>query len=569
MTDEINECGVRVPFLDRRQFLMGVVGSAGALALAACAGSDNPAPAGSRPTVRKPDGAVGFPSPFAANADFGYNQMSLIFDTLLWRDGSGELLPWLAESYKASEDHLTYTFELRENLKWSDGRPMSADDVVFTFDYYAKQGVFLPPPVIIRAPEGIAKVTAKNNRTVEITLDQPQVTFPSQVAGALPIIPRHVWEPIARPAEALDPKVHLVGTGPYRLAEYNGDGEPMLYLARDDYFLGRPYVKRIEFRNLGDQFAAVQAGDTDMGRSFGVRDEVLAPFKSDPAFGMINEVGSFVTAALYWNLGKGGALADPRFRQACAMAIDRKDLLTRLSAGKGAPGNPGFLSPQNPWYAPVRQYDFDPAGANALLDSAGYRQGAGGAPRQGPDGNPLSFELLFEVTEHAPLSELMIPALRRIGVELRPKPRLIGPELFGPKFGGGYDMATLLFPGPSPGGLNADPDLLRRVFSSKMPPFSLTGATNYVNPRFDELADKQRVTFDERERRGIVAEMQRIIANDIPVLPLWYPEKTFVFRKAVLDQWYFTPGQYPTSEDNKHVYITGMKSGTKIRQARD
>jgi ABC-type transport system substrate-binding protein len=124
---------------------------------------------------------------------------------------------------------------------------------------------------------------------------------------------------------------------------------------------------------------------------------------------------------------------------------------------------------------------------------------------------------------------------------------------------------VLLYPGPSPGGLNADPDMLRRVFSSKMPPFSLTGASRYVNPRFDELADRQLVTFDEGERRAIVAEMQRIIADDVPILPLWYPERTLVFREQVLDQWYFTPGQFPTTEDNKQLFVTGLKTGTKIR----
>ncbi len=567
MTDQTNDPREQRPFLDRRQFLLGVVGGAGALAIAGCRSSDTSAPAGSRPTLRTPDGALGFPSPFASNGDLGYNQMSLIFDSLLWRDGGGELLPWLAESHEESEDHLTHTFQLRDGLTWSDGRPLTADDVVFTFEYYAKQGQ-LSPPVIIQPPEGIAKVTAGEARTVVITLDKPRVTFASEVAGAVPIVPRHVWQSITDPGSALDPKVHLVGSGPYRLESYNDDGGAMLYTARDGYFLGAPFVKRIEMRALTDQFAGLLSRETDLSRGFGVRDDVLAPFKRDPAYGMLSEVGSFVTAQLYWNLGKGGALADVRFRQACAMAIDRKDLLTRLAAGKGAPGNPGFLSPENPWHVPVRQYDFDVAGANALLDSAGYRPGAGGAPRQDPDGKPLSLELRFDSVDHVPLSEILIPALRRIGVELRPKPAVIGPELFGPKLFGGYEMAVLLYPGPSPGGPNGDPDMLRRVFSSKMPPFSLTGASSYVNPRFDDLADKQLVTFDEAERRAIVAEMQRIIADDIPILPLWYPERTLVFRKQVLDQWYFTPGQFPTSESTKQLYVTGATSGTRIRSTK-
>ena len=567
MTDENPDSSPRPFSLDRRQFLLAALGGAGALALGACSSADSSGKAGgsaSRPTLRLAHGALGFPSPFASNGGPGYNQMILLYDTLLWKDGSGELLPWLAKSYKVSEDRLTHTFELREGVKFNDGRPLTADDVVFTFEYYAKNDP-LSPPVIIQPPKGIAKVAKTGANTVEFTLDKPRITFAEQVAGAVPIIPKHVWEPIRDLAGSLDPKVHLVGSGPYRLESYNDDGGPLLYTARDDYFLGAPYVKRIEMNNIGEsQFSAMLSGGNDVARGFGLRDDILAPFKSNPAFGMITEVGSFVTAQLYWNLGKGGALADPRFRQACVMAIDRKDLVSRLAAGKGEPGNPGFLGPQNPFRVPVRQYDFDVAGANALLDGAGYRMGSNGI-RQGPDGKPLSFELRYDNVDAVPLSEIVIPALKRIGVDPRAKPALIGPELFGPKLFGGHEMAILPYPGPAPGGPNADPDVLREMFSSRGPAVSLTAANKYVNPTFDDLADKQLSTFDEAERRAIVTRMQQIIADDIPLIPLYYPESALIFRKSVLDQWYFTPGQFPTSDDNKQLFITGRKSGTKIR----
>lgn len=565
MTDERPDPSP-LPFsLDRRQFLLAALGGAGALALGACSSSGSSGPgerSAGRPTLRLANAALGFPTPFAANADFGYNQMILVYDTLLWKDGSGELLPWLAKSFKRSEDQLTYTFELRDDVKWSDGRPLTADDVAFTFDYYAKHDP-LSPPVIIQPPRGIAKVTVSGASTVAFTLDAPRVTFPDQIAGAVPIVPRHVWEPVKDPATALDTKVHLVGTGPYRVESYGDDGGTILYTARDDYFLGAPHVQRIEMRAITDQFAAVLAGESDVARGFGLRDDILAPFKGSE-FGTITDVGAFVPASLYWNLGRGGALADPRFRQACAMAIDRKNLVTQLAAGKGAPGNPGFLSPSNPFHVPVRQYDLDVAGANALLDGAGYRPGSGGI-RQGPDGRPLSFEFRYDNVDGVPLAEIVIPAIRRIGVELRAKPATIGPDLFGPKLFGGYDMAALIYPGPSPGGPNADPDVLREMFSSKRSAFSLTAASGYKNPTFDDLADKQLATFDEGERRTIVTRMQQILADDIPVLPLYYPEKAMVFRKRVLDQWYFNPGQYPTADDNKQLFVTGRKSGTKIR----
>jgi peptide/nickel transport system substrate-binding protein len=324
-------------------------------------------------------------------------------------------------------------------------------------------------------------------------------------------------------------------------------------------------VKRIEMNAIRDQFPALLSGGSDVARGFGVRDDVLAPFQGNDEFGVITEVGSFITANLYWNLGKGGALADARFRQACAMAIDRNDLLTRLAAGKGAPGNPGFLSPQNPYYTPVRDYDFDVAAANALLDGAGYSPPGAGGIRQAPDGKPLSFEFRFDNVDGVPLSEIVIPSLSRIGVELRPQPATIGPELFGPKLFGGFEMVVLPFPGPAPGGPNADPDVLRMMFSSPTQGYSLTSASNYLNPTFDELAERQLGTFDDAQRRALVTQMQQIVADDIPILPLYYPETAFVFRNRVLDEWYFTPGQFPTSELNKQLFVTGVKSGVEIR----
>jgi peptide/nickel transport system substrate-binding protein len=548
--------------MDRRRFLLGALGGMGALAVSSCSRGSPPGPAeGGRPTVRLPQGATGFPSPFGCNADIGYNQMSLIYDTLLWKDGNGQLLPWLAEGFNVSPDHLTYTFELRDDLKWSDGRALTANDVVFTFDYYAKQET-LPPPVIIQPPQGIAKVRAIGDRTVEISLTKPVVTFLEQVAGALPIVPEHVWSAIEDPT-AVDDRKLLVGSGAYTLESYNGDGAALLYVARDDYFLGRPFVRRIEELAIDDdaQLSALLSGQTNAARGVGLRADTRAPFERDGDFGMVTEQGSS-TWPLYWNLGKEGPLSDVRFRRACVMALDRQDLVTRLAAGRGIPGNPGFLSPANPFFAPVRQYEFDVAGANALLDSAGYRMGSGGI-RQAPGGEPLSFELLIANTQ-APLAEILVGSLRRVGVELRPKAVEIGPQLFGNKFVGAYDMAVLFFPGPGPGGPNADPDILRVLFSSKVPP-SLQKASAYANPAFDDLAEKQQVEFDQAARKRLVGEMQKILADDLPLFPLYYPEVAILFRKSVLDQWYFTPGQFPSPQDNKQLFITGTKTGTKIR----
>ena len=543
--------------IDRRRFVAGSAWGAAALVLTACSTSSSQA--GGR-QVHLPDGALGFPSPFAANGGLGYTQMSYLYDTLLWKDGSGQLLPWLAESFTASPDNLSYSFVLRDNLRWSDGHPLTVDDVVFTFDYYAKQQT-LSPAVIFQPPQGIASVRATGPKTFDIALTTPAVVFLEQVAGAIPIVPRHVWSPIGDPASAQDLKV-LVGSGPYRLAEYHQDGGPMLFLARNDYFLGRPFIQRIEDRAIDDSFSALRAGSVDLAYGVGLRADTLTPFQANPAFGMLSDPGSS-TNVVYWNLGKEGPLSDVRFRRAAIMAIDRQNLVAAIAAGRGLPGNAGFLAASNPFYASVPQIPFDVAGANAALDAAGYRLPSAGGTRVAPDGTPLSFGLLID-NARADLAEVLVGDLKRVGIDLRPKEVTVGPQLFGAKQTGAFDMAVLPFPGPGPGGPNSDPDFLRLLFSSRVNP-SLQAATGYANRTFDDLADQQRVEFDEARRKAIVAQMQNIIATDLPVFALYYAQVDGVYRKQVLDQWYFTPNDYPSWENNKQLLITGQKTGTTIR----
>jgi peptide/nickel transport system substrate-binding protein len=169
--------------------------------------------------------------------------------------------------------------------------------------------------------------------------------------------------------------------------------------------------------------------------------------------------------------------------------------------------------------------------------------------------------------QRADLAEILVVSMKRIGVEVRPREVTIGPQLFGSKANGSYEIAVLPFPGPGPGGPNADPDALRILFTpTNGVQGNLQGATAYYNKAFNTLAEQQRVAFDQTERKAIVAQMQAILAQDLPVVPLYYQQTDAPYRKQVLgDQWYFTPGNFPSWQNNKQLMVTGMKSGTTIR----
>ena len=546
--------------MTRRTFVRGSAATVVALGLPSC-GGPSPAPAG---TVRLAGGFFGFPSPFAYIAGPGYVQMSLLYDTLLWKDASGRLLPWLAERFERSSDGLTYTFELRPRVLWHDGRPLTADDVAFTFEYFARQPL---GPLLVAQPFGVRRARATGPRTVEVALHRPAVTFAESVAGALPIIPRHVWSGV-RDAPRAQEREMLVGTGPFALRSISVGEGSALFVANERYFLGTPYVRRLELRPVDDELAALRAGEIDVASTpvEGVRPAALAGLGSDAAYAVVDERGAW-TFPLIFNLARGGAVADARFRRACAHAIDRRAIVERLLGGRGVPGNPGFLPPGHDFHEPVEQYAFDRARADRLLDDAGLRRGPDGGPRRGRDGAPLRLRILVGNAPVPPVLDLLVAGLEAVGVELRTQAVDL-PTLFGRTQKGVDDLALTLYPGPGGTAPNADPDTLRTFFSSRVGD-RLQGAQGWVDREFDELAERQLVTAARPARMRMLGRMQAIVARDLPALALYYPTVSHVVRRRALDAWYVTPGGFAGGLPgvlNKHVLVTGRQTGLRIRR---
>ncbi|MBW3641281.1 MAG: twin-arginine translocation signal domain-containing protein [Actinobacteria bacterium] len=550
--------------MDRRTFLRAGLGTAGALMLGGCTSPDDSggqaAPAG-RPTLRVAAGGLpSFPSPFNYFLAPGYSDMILIYDTLLWNDVTGRLHPWLAtEMPSRSDDGLTYTVQLREDVRWHDGQPLTAEDVVFTFEYFASQT--LPPTVSVR-PRNVAGVRATGPFTIEFVLDLPIVNFNERVAGAVPIVPRHIWSNVPDAARMQQPEL-LVGSGPYRLESFSPAEGSSSYVANDAFFLGRPFVERVEVVPVGSELDALLAGAIDIGQPDiqGAGVVALTPFRSDPSFGIVEgPAGSGFLSGLNWNVAGGGALSDARFRHACATAIDRNEMVARLLGGAGAPGNPGFFPPDHPYRVEVEQYAFDPARASRLLDDAGYTQ-VGDGVRRGPDGRPLRLQLLSPAA--APQTELIVQYLTNVGVGLDVQ-TVDTIQVIGRLNSNNYQMAV--HPG---GGVAGAPDFMRQNYSSRAEVDLFFGAHGYVNPEFDALADRQLVTFDETERRRMFARMQQIVAEDLPLLHLYYPKPFFIYRKGGFDAWAFpdpdTLYNPETGSSPKQAYVTGTTSGLQIR----
>jgi peptide/nickel transport system substrate-binding protein len=318
--------------------------------------------------LRVAAGPGGYPSPIGPKR-IGVIQATLVFDTLVWKDSTGNVIPWLASSWERSSDGTTWTFTLHDGVRWQDGQPLTADDVVFTYNYLMRGPAQVPAGIFGQVfIQNFVDVTSPAPNKVVFQMKRPWATFLPGIVGLVLILPKHIWENVTDPAKFTGPQA-VMGSGPYRLESYDEATTAAAFVANDDYFLGPPQVKRIEFVPVADELQALQRGDIDAANA-GTEDQLpeqaLAPFE-DKKYASITGKEDW-NRALHFNLARGFPYNDKRFRQAVAYAIDRIDMVKRILFGRGVPGSAGSLAPSSPWAAPgLPTYDHDPARARALL----------------------------------------------------------------------------------------------------------------------------------------------------------------------------------------------------------
>jgi MarR-like DNA-binding transcriptional regulator SgrR of sgrS sRNA len=277
----------------------------------------------------------------------GYELMTLVYDTLTWRDAEGVARPWLAQSVR--RDGRTVRVRLRRGVRWHDGRPLTAEDVVFTYRYMAERR----HPRFTLQLRDIASVTAADARTVVFSLRRASLGFADQPLADVPILPRHIWAGLPPGRDA--PPGLPVGSGPFRLVAHRV-GTSYTFRANRTYFMGPPRVRTLEvpivtreqeaFRRLT---AAVPDRRIDLV-------PVTVPAGSTPDRNrrvVFDEGVSYNGTMLAFNVGR------PPFdrlaaRRAVSDALDLERIAGAVSgAGAMAPADRGAVHPRSPW-APGR-----------------------------------------------------------------------------------------------------------------------------------------------------------------------------------------------------------------------
>ncbi len=470
----------------------------------------------------------------------GWNMLTLQYDTLYQVDLDGVAKPWLATITDRSADGLSVTLELRDDVLWHDGEPFTAGDVKFSYDYYKEftHGRWT------RDLRPVESVEVTDDHTVVLNLSAPDPALELGVLADVPIIPEHIWADVDNPDEHIFESGTNVGTGPYKLVEYEPD-QFYRFDANPDYFAGAPQINElilVRFADDAGSLAALRTNAVDM---------IVRPIAPEQiAFlGAIEgiEVAQgplFTTQMLNYDMERP-PFNNLAVRQAMSLAINRQDLADTIYLGAATVGSAGWIHPASPFFNPEVVTEYDPARAEALLDEAGIVDSDGDGIRE-LDGEPLSFEFLAASSDSLRLriAELVREMLLEIGIDAQVTAveSTTWEEAVWPGFdvnnGRNYDMAMWGWSAPVQANPIRFPSLIHSDTS-----IGVLNLTGFANERADELAAELTSTVDPDRQREILAELQEIVADELPFILLLYPDGAYPYWSTVYDGWKFMTGQ--------------------------
>ena len=355
-----------------------------------------------------------------------------VLDTLLVRNADTLALEGLlAESWEIAEDGLSITFKLREGSVFSDGHPVHAEDVVFTFDLMLDPG--LNAPGILSYFEHVLGCEALDERTVRYRFSRPYFKSLEMVGGGIPVLPKHIYERFTIEDMNTKPGL-LIGSGPYMLEDPLGwqPGTQITLVRNERYWGPRPSFDRLVFRQIEDptaQQAAFRNQEIDV---FNIPAEQFEVLKDDLA---LNEVGtrfrylSMTSGYSYvgWNQmrkGKPTPFADKRVRQAMTMLINRDDIARRVYSGlaytASGPFSPGGLQ-EKPELEP---WPYDPEAARQLLREAGWEDRDGDGILDNESGERFAFSYTYpsSITTYEQLALQLRDAMDAAGIVMEIEP---------------------------------------------------------------------------------------------------------------------------------------------------
>lgn len=456
---------------------------------------------------------------------------------------NGDLTSLLGVSYKWEDRNAKLVIQTRTGVTWHDGKPFSARDVAFTFNYI-KQHEALDTTGIWSG--GLRSVEATDDDTVVFNFAKVNTPLFYYIVS-VPIAPEHVWASVKDPVTFAN--TDPVGTGPFMLDSFSQ--QVVTVKKNPNYWMkGRPYLDKIVFPVFTSNDTALMAmlrNDVDYGYVF-IPDIERTYVAKNPATNKywwpVNN-----TNVLYLNTAKS-PFDDAKFRRAVAMAIDKEKLSQLAYYDIAKPADPTGIIPgqQKEWLDPSLKklkYAYDPAGAAKLLASLGFKKNKDGM-LLGKDGNALSFKLLTGAgwTDFNTMANIISQNLKAIGIDavITPAP---WNTYISSLMSGTYDMAICWGTGSGP-----TPYFL--YYQEFSPEFSATKIgenaqsdyARYTNPEITKALLTYRESSDRAVQRQAIHAIQRIVLEDVPIIPLTERTNFADFNEATFIGW--------PSEDNPY-----------------
>lgn len=501
--------------------LLGLAGCSGEKAAAEKSGEGENVKQENSLVLRLAGGDTGLPNPFKhVPRGPGMSKMQLLYDSLLEKDEEGSI-PWLAASWDINDDGTVYTFHLQENALWHDGTPLTAEDVAFTLSYYKEH-----PPVsndLLAGGNYIVKETrVVDTHTIEVFFDRFDNNYLTKI-GNVRILPKHIWENVADPA-AYTGEDAAIGSGPYKLEEYDPQQGAYRYVAFEQYWGLKPAAAAIEWVPVSDSVLAFANGEIDL---INASPDILPNYQNNSEY-TIKTAHSYHSYRLMMNMEAVEELRDVNLRKAMAYGINRQELVDKAARGAAVISSQGYVLPVSPWYnEAIEQYAYNPDKARELLGGKTY-----------------SFKLLTDNSaDGIKVAELVKLSLAEIGidvtvesVEAKTRDNAVNT--------GNYQLLII-----NSGGMGGDPDYLRTVYGKGAK--TLKG---WSDEEVSALAEAQAAEQDEKARQEMIFELQSLIADEVPMIMLHGALDNFVYRNATYDGWMFRY-DHSKCDHNKLSYL--------------
>ena len=439
---------------------------------------------------------------------------SNIYSMLIRLDYGMNPVPDLAESWDISEDGLTYTFHLRQGVKWHDGEPFTSADVKFTME----ESILKYHPRADNFKSVLESVEAPDDNTVVFHLQKKYGAFMNALAYDVFVIPKHIYEGTdvkENPANATP-----VGTGPFVFEEWNR-GSHIALKANPNYFVeGQPYLDKLIFRIIPDassRVLALETGEVDYLAYQALPSSAVSELEANANIAITHEgfesLGTILMLTFNMDEPK---LQDAKVRRAIAEAIDRAYIVEHADYGLGIPATSTFTSTSWAYNPDVAKYDYDVEASKALLDEAGLK----------PDANGTRLTLRLTCDANVELNrkagEIIKANLAEVGIQVDYEPVERSVMLDRVYVSRDFDMQIHGF------STGSDPsiDVARFYLTSNIRPVNFTNGAGYSNPEVDELFKKGGEASDINERAGYYKDVQKILCDELPIV--WLEEQGLV-----------------------------------------